>query len=86
VGQVTNVSENFCSAMSLLHKDVSVNCQLKKDGSYGPLVWDGEDYRFCQLKDIPTHSKISKGDTVETRLRIYPINGFTDGCKRAGLG
>jgi rod shape-determining protein MreC len=66
VGIVTDVSSNFSSAMSLLHKDVRVNCQLKKDGSYGPLVWDGSDYRFCQLTDIPTHSKITKGDTVVT--------------------
>jgi rod shape-determining protein MreC len=66
VGIISNVSENFSSAMSLLHKDVRVNCQLKKDGSYGPLVWDGADYRFCQLNDIPTHSKITKGDTVIT--------------------
>jgi rod shape-determining protein MreC len=66
VGIVTNVSRNFSSAMSLLHKDVRVNCQLKKDGSYGPLIWDGDDYRFCQLTDIPTHSKMTKGDTVVT--------------------
>ncbi len=66
IGIISNVSENFSSAMSLLHKDVRVNCQLKKDGSYGPLVWDGADYRFCQLNDIPTHSKITKGDTVIT--------------------
>jgi rod shape-determining protein MreC len=52
--------------MSLLHKDVRVNCQLKKDGSYGPLIWDGVDYRYCLLTDIPTHAKIKKGDTVIT--------------------
>lgn len=66
VGIVTNVSKNFSSAMSLLHKDVRVNCQLKKDGSYGPLIWDGADYRYCLLTDIPTHAKIVKGDTVVT--------------------
>lgn len=66
VGIVTNVSKNFSSVMSLLHKDVRVNCQLKKDGSYGPLIWDGSDYRYCLLTDIPTHSKIVKGDTVIT--------------------
>lgn len=66
VGIVTNVSANFASVMSLLHKDVRVNCQLKKDGSYGPLVWDLKDYRYCLLTDIPTHSKIKAGDTVIT--------------------
>jgi rod shape-determining protein MreC len=66
VGIVTDVSRNFSSVMSLLHKDMRVNCQLKKDGSYGPLEWDGSDYRFCTLSDIPTHAKIKPGDTVVT--------------------
>ena len=66
IGIITNVSKNFSSAMSLLHKDVRVNCQLKKDGSYGPLIWDGNDYRYCFLTDIPTHAKIKPGDTVIT--------------------
>jgi rod shape-determining protein MreC len=66
VGIVTNVSPNFSSVMSILHKDVRINCQLKKDGSYGPLIWDGADYRYCLLTDIPTHAKMVKGDTVIT--------------------
>ncbi len=66
VGIVTDVSNNFSTVMSLLHKDVRVNCQLKRDGSYGPLIWDGKDYRYCLLTDIPTHAKIGKGDTVIT--------------------
>lgn len=66
VGIVTNVSSSFSSVMSVLHKDVRVNCQLKKDGSYGPLVWDGSDYRYCLLTDIPTHAKMKQGDTVIT--------------------
>lgn len=66
VGIVTNASTNFASVMSILHKDVRVNCQLKKDGSYGPLIWDGKDYRYCLLTDIPTHAKIKAGDTVIT--------------------
>lgn len=66
VGIVTDVTRDFSSVMSLLHKEARVNCQLKRDGSYGPLVWDGGDYRYCQLTDIPTHAKIAIGDTVIT--------------------
>ena len=66
IGIIKDVSENFSSAMSILHKDVRVNCQLKKDGTYGPLIWDGSDYRFSNLTDIPTHAKIKKVDTVIT--------------------
>jgi rod shape-determining protein MreC len=80
VGIVTNVSANFSSVMSVLHKDVRVNCQLKKDGSYGPLIWDGKDYRYCLLTDIPTHAKIKSGDTVITSelSGIFP-EGITVG-------
>lgn len=66
VGIVSNVSRNFSSVLSLLHKDVRVNCQLKRDGSYGPLIWDGGDYKHCLLTDIPTHARIKTGDTVIT--------------------
>lgn len=66
VGIITNTSENFASVMSVLHKDIRVSCQLKKDGSYGPLMWDGKDYRYCSLTDIPTHAKIKAGDSVIT--------------------
>lgn len=30
------------------------------------MIWDGLDYRYCLLKDIPTHAKIKPGDTVVT--------------------
>jgi rod shape-determining protein MreC len=66
VGMVTDVSKNFSSVMSVLHKDIRINCQLKEDGSYGPLIWDGRDYLHCLLTDIPTHAKFKKGDTVMT--------------------
>ena len=66
VGIVTDASDNFSSVMSLLHKDLRVNCQLKRDGSFGPLTWNGDDYRHCILTDIPTHVKIKTGDTVVT--------------------
>lgn len=66
VGYITDVTGNFSSAMSILHKDAKINCQLKKDGSYGILIWDGGDYQHCLLTDIPTHARLKKGDTVVT--------------------
>ena len=87
VGIVKQVSENFSSVMSILHKDVRVNCQLKKDGIYGPLIWDGLDYRFSNLTDIPTHARIKKGDTVITSSLsgIFPeglLVGFVESFER----
>ncbi len=66
VGRVTDVSKNFATVMSLLHKDSKINCELKKDNTYGPLSWDGIDYRYCLMGDIPQHVKMKPGDTVIT--------------------
>lgn len=66
VGVVKDVSKNFCTATSVLHKEQKVICKVKKDGSYGPLSWDGSDYRYAYLTDIATYVKITIGDTICT--------------------
>ena len=66
VGVVKNTSANFSSCMSFLHKDVMFNCKLKRDGTFGPLRWEGDDYRFAYMYDIPTHARIVSGDSVVT--------------------
>ncbi len=75
VGVIKDVSKNFSSALSLLNKDVKVNCMLKKDGSYGPLSWEkDDDYTSATLTDIPIHAKIKAGDTIVTSAlsSIFP--------------
>lgn len=74
VGIIKDVSENFCSAMSLLHKDTKISSKIKKEGSFGPLYWEGEDFRYATLGDIPTHVRLIKGDTIITSAysSIFP--------------
>jgi rod shape-determining protein MreC len=76
VGHVQNVSENFCTVMSILHSKTIVNSKIKKDGSYGPLSWDGDDYRYATLNDIPTHVHLVPGDTIVTSAysKAFPEN------------
>ncbi len=66
VGQVQEVSDNFCTVMSLLHSKTTISAKLKKDGSYGPLVWNGENFDYATLNDIPTHVKLATGDSIVT--------------------
>lgn len=66
VGQIKDVSENFCTVMSLLNSKTTISSKIKKDGSYGPLTWEGENFAFATLHDIPTHVKLTKGDTIVT--------------------
>ncbi|MGZ3862572.1 MAG: rod shape-determining protein MreC [Bacteroidia bacterium] len=75
VGVVKDVSRNFSSALSILHKDVRVNCKLKKDGSYGPLSWEkDDDYQTATITDIPLHAKFKERDTIVTSAlsSIFP--------------
>lgn len=66
VGIVKDVSPNFCTVMSLLHSKVTISSKIKKNDFFGPLSWDGENFRYATLNDIPTHVKISVGDTIVT--------------------
>lgn len=66
VGIVKDVSPNFCSVISLLHQDSRVNAKLKRTGFIGTVLWDGTDYRYAKLIDIPYHLNVRYGDTIVT--------------------
>jgi rod shape-determining protein MreC len=74
VGIVVNVSQNFSWVMSLLNKETRISARIKKNGQIGTIAWEGGSYRFASLKDIPTHVRISKGDTIVTSgySHIFP--------------
>jgi rod shape-determining protein MreC len=65
VGVVKDVSGNYSSCMSFLHKNVMVPVRLK-DGNIGQLKWDGNDPRFAFMTDVQTHANITIGDTIIT--------------------
>jgi rod shape-determining protein MreC len=64
VGIVKDVSENFCTVSSILHSKSKISAKLKKGNNVGTIIWNGNDYRIVTMKDVPTHVKISIGDTV----------------------
>ncbi len=74
VGTVKNVSQNFCTVMSVLHEKNAVSARIKNSGYIGSVVWELGDYRMGELKDIPNHVKLHIGDTIITSgySMIYP--------------
>ncbi|MFI5148990.1 MAG: rod shape-determining protein MreC [Bacteroidia bacterium] len=76
VGTVEQVSDNFCTVKSVLHKNTVVNVKLKKDGNHGIMNWDGTDYQRATITELPSHSRMTKGDTVVVSAwsRSYPEN------------
>lgn len=74
VGQVVSVSEHFCWVMSLLNKDSKVSGKFLKNSQLVNIEWTGGDYRKGNVRDIPKHVFIKKGDTIITsgNSNIYP--------------
>jgi rod shape-determining protein MreC len=65
-GIIVSSSENFSVAMSVLNLDFRLSARMKSNGYFGSLSWDGRDYRYAILNEIPQHVIVNKGDTVET--------------------
>jgi rod shape-determining protein MreC len=67
-GVVKGVSPNFSVCISVLTTDpvFKPSVQLKKTKDFGVLEWNGKSPRIAQVKTIPTHVDIQRGDTIET--------------------
>jgi rod shape-determining protein MreC len=66
VGIVRDVSDNFCSVMSVLHENTRIPVNIKKFGENSILTWAGEDEWHAKIERIPSHLQLAKGDTVVT--------------------
>ena len=66
IGIVKDVSENYCTVLSVLHKNSSISAKIKNTGYFGSLIWDGADFKYGNLVDIPSHVKIQYGSQITT--------------------
>jgi rod shape-determining protein MreC len=71
VGTVVNVSENYATVMSLLHRQYRVVVKLKNGSERGSVEWDGTSPNILTLKDIPKSANVHKGDSVVTSPTSY---------------
>ena len=73
-GIIVGVSKNYSLAMTLLHQNVKISGRIKKNNQLVSIVWDGKDYRFGEIEDVPSHVQIYKGDTIVTsgNSMIFP--------------
>lgn len=66
VGVVMSVSDNFATLMPVLHSDSHNSVKVKRTGISGSLVWDGADFRYAQVVNVPATHKFIQGDTIVT--------------------
>jgi rod shape-determining protein MreC len=78
VGVVKDVSEHFSTVIPIVNQRFTASAELERTGNFGLLKWDGADYRYANLIDIPGHVDVREGDTVRTRgaSAIYPKGIF----------
>ena len=84
VGIVKDVSDNFSTVLSILHKNSSISAKIAGKDYFGSLIWDGKDFKYGVLKDIPSHVKIKNGARILTSgySAIFPegvLIGIIDG-------
>jgi rod shape-determining protein MreC len=66
VGQVVSVSRNFSWVMSVLNKDSKISGKFKKNDQLVNIEWNGGSYRLGDVREIPKHVHVIKGDTIVT--------------------
>jgi len=66
VGIVTNVSENYSVIMALLHREIRVPAEIKRNHYHGFLTWQPSNPQTIDLIDVPKHADIRRRDTIQT--------------------
>jgi rod shape-determining protein MreC len=87
VGMIKNVTNNYSVVLPLINTSLRLSAKIKKNNYYGSLQWDGEDYRYSYLRDIPFHVNVEQGDTIVTSgfSSIFPegeIIGYVESVDR----
>ena len=80
VGVIKDVSEHFSTVLPVINLKFTASAELKRTGNFGLLHWDGDDFRYAHLNDVPRHADVQVGDTIVTRgaSAIFP-NGIDIG-------
>ena len=66
VGSVMMAGNRYSIIMPVLNGNTSISCKIKGSESFGFLEWQGGDPYIAQVKDMPYHSAVRRGDTIVT--------------------
>ncbi len=83
LGIIIDVSANYSTGISILHKDSRISGRIKKNDQLMNISWDGVNYRLGNISHIPTHVNLIPGDTIITsgNSQIFPegiVIGFVE--------
>ena len=86
VGRIKTCSEHFSTVVSLLHIDMLVSAQIKKNKVVGSVKWDGADPRNVSLREVPKDINVNIGDTIITSQynSVFPAGILIGKVKKIG--
>lgn len=87
IGVIDKISRHYSKVIPLINTNLRVSAKIKKNGYYGSLQWNGDDYRYSYLNDIPFHVNVEIGDTIVTSgfSTIFPegeLIGFVESVNK----
>jgi rod shape-determining protein MreC len=76
VGLIYDVSEHFCTVISLLNSNAKISAKLDSVNNAGTLLWNGLNPRLAQIDDINKHVKLETGQGISTSglSYVFPRN------------
>ena len=76
IGIIKSLSDNYATVLLILNGQSRTSVKILNEEYHGNLVWESSDPRLMNLKDVPRHANISKGDTIVTSgySISYPAN------------
>lgn len=75
VGIVYDVSEHFCTVISLLNSNAHISAKIDSSNNSGTLMWNGKSPLLAQIDDINKHVKVAPGQTISTSGLNYIFPG-----------
>jgi rod shape-determining protein MreC len=74
MGIIIDVSANYSSGISILHKDSRISGKILKNDQLVNISWDGINYRLGDISHIPAHVNLIPGDTIISsgNSQIFP--------------
>jgi rod shape-determining protein MreC len=74
VGVVKDVGKNYATVITVLHSKFRLSTRMLSNTFFGTMMWDGRNFRYTRITDLPSHAAIEIGDSVvtDTRSAIFP--------------
>ncbi len=66
VGIVSDVSNNYATAISILNLQTNISVKLKRTKEIGELKWEGSSVKRMTMTSVAPHTEVFTGDSVVT--------------------